>query len=323
MKVLTLILALGCMMSFGIIFHLGIQRDDITKSKIARGNLVVKEKGAPLLPLPATNLSSYRHVPENLMRQLFGNVSQAAGTKSHFKTSVEFGDTDYLDCDDSYCNINGRHIKKELISRTPRDLFTFLPPEGKFHESFRNPCWKQSDQNNETKLYCIPYFYIMGFTKCGTTDLQVLLTQHPLISSRWANVKESDFIDKNSMGRVTDFKSPVTQDPVSFQYWADSGQYRSTLPGTYNKIPGSHILVHGITLDADPQIVWDNEFWETFHPGRSEPPTTNADLISSIYSGSKMIVMLRDPIQRMRSFYQFYCLGRNVTSHSRQVQEFG
>lgn len=48
----------------------------------------------------------------------------------------------------------------------PRSL---LPPR------YRNPCW----QGAEGKLRCLPYFQILGVSKCGTTDLYHRLSKHP------------------------------------------------------------------------------------------------------------------------------------------------
>ena len=58
-------------------------------------------------------------------------------------------------------------LPREIIKETPEDMFTFLPPKKEFLKEFRNPCWKGRDLDNEEKLFCIPYFYIIGFTKCG------------------------------------------------------------------------------------------------------------------------------------------------------------
>ena len=58
-------------------------------------------------------------------------------------------------------------LLREMIKETPDDMFTFLPPESNFLKEFRNPCWKAKDLVGEEKLFCVPYFYIIGFTKCG------------------------------------------------------------------------------------------------------------------------------------------------------------
>ena len=32
--------------------------------------------------------------------------------------------------------------------------------------------------NGSERLLCLPYFYLAGFPKCGTTDLYLHMTQH-------------------------------------------------------------------------------------------------------------------------------------------------
>ena len=41
----------------------------------------------------------------------------------------------------------------------------------------RNPCW----WDEGGVLQCLPYFYIIGFSKCATTDMYRNLAQHPSI----------------------------------------------------------------------------------------------------------------------------------------------
>ena len=45
--------------------------------------------------------------------------------------------------------------------------FAILQKAPKFQPQFKNPCW-----HDENKLLrCLPYFYLIGAPKCGTTDL--------------------------------------------------------------------------------------------------------------------------------------------------------
>jgi len=76
---------------------------------------------------------------------------------------------------------------------------------------------------------------------------------------------------------------------------------------TYQEVKGTDVLFHGITMDATPSYVWDNEFWEKFHPGYKEPPVTTADTLAKLNPKTKFIFSLRDPINRMRSAYQYFC----------------
>ncbi|XP_063688882.1 carbohydrate sulfotransferase 15-like [Bolinopsis microptera] len=219
-----------------------------------------------------------------------------------------FGNPDKLYCDAEYCYANERKIKKEIIKETPEDMFTFLPPQKQFMKEFRNPCWKGKDLLGEDKLFCIPYFYIIGFTKCGTTDLFAILKNHTHVSSR--SGKETHYFDRLRRGRIIRMNRKPTRLPVSFLSWTNGGKFRQNLLSTYRKDNDSDVLFHGITMDATPSAVWDNEFWEVFHPGYREPPVTNPDVIATINPDTRIILSLRNPISRMQSAYQFFCAFR-------------
>jgi hypothetical protein len=53
------------------------------------------------------------------------------------------------------------------------DVFEQLPRS--FLRELRNPCW--GDLRGELK--CLPYYHILGVSKCGTTDLYNRLAKHP------------------------------------------------------------------------------------------------------------------------------------------------
>ena len=222
--------------------------------------------------------------------------------------SSEFGEPRGMGCDDSYCHLNGRYIKREIILENPKDMFTFLPPEEEFLKEFKNPCWKGQDISGRRTLFCLPYFFIIGFTKCGTTDLFAMLKSHYLIWSR--ATKETHFFDRTRRGRSPTMHRLPDAPPKSFMCFVNRGLYRDSLMRTFHQIEGTDVLFHGITMDATPSYVWDNEFWETFHPGYREPPVTNADTIAAINPKTKIIFSLRDPINRMRSAYQYFCSVR-------------
>ncbi|WAR27540.1 CHSTF-like protein [Mya arenaria] len=65
--------------------------------------------------------------------------------------------------------------------------FHFLP-------NHKNPCWRRIE-SNKTLTRCIPYFYLIGCEKCGSSDLWYRLLQHPEIA---ATDKETlHWINKN------------------------------------------------------------------------------------------------------------------------------
>ncbi|KAG1676849.1 hypothetical protein FOA52_010358 [Chlamydomonas sp. UWO 241] len=66
------------------------------------------------------------------------------------------------------------HAKHDAIVKASPDVFKALPEF--FSSRTKNPCWFQ----NKT-LRCIPYYHIIGVSKCGTTDIYNRLVKHPHI----------------------------------------------------------------------------------------------------------------------------------------------
>jgi N-acetylgalactosamine 4-sulfate 6-O-sulfotransferase len=52
------------------------------------------------------------------------------------------------------------------------DVFKLLPQQ--LNPQLRNPCWGGTGP----QMACLPYFNIIGVSKCGTTDLYRRLTLH-------------------------------------------------------------------------------------------------------------------------------------------------
>ena len=45
-----------------------------------------------------------------------------------------------------------------------------------FNSENRSPCW-----TTDNTLLCLPYFYVAGMPKCGTSDIWDKLMEHPKI----------------------------------------------------------------------------------------------------------------------------------------------
>ncbi|KAH9500528.1 APOB1 complementation factor [Bulinus truncatus] len=75
----------------------------------------------------------------------------------------------------------------------------FVSVDVKFIPDSRNPCWWDAGV-----LRCVPYFYIAGFSKSGTTDLYARLLQHQLLAG---TMKEKHWFDFNrfidGLGRLS------------------------------------------------------------------------------------------------------------------------
>ncbi|GLI66279.1 hypothetical protein VaNZ11_010037 [Volvox africanus] len=116
------------------------------------------------------------------------STASAAGSASTAANLPRFSDTSAPDYHTRYLapqlhpiELNAsehwrRHVRSpryELIQAQSPDIWKLLPPA--FDLRFKNPCWTQ-----EGRLRCIPFFHILGVSKCGTTDLYHRLSKHPL-----------------------------------------------------------------------------------------------------------------------------------------------
>ncbi|KAJ8024172.1 Carbohydrate sulfotransferase 15 [Holothuria leucospilota] len=70
---------------------------------------------------------------------------------------------------------NWRNLPTELYRLAP---FVFDTVPKQFAPEFRNPCWYAPDK----QLLCLPHFYLLGFPKCGTTDLWYKINNHPKVA---------------------------------------------------------------------------------------------------------------------------------------------
>jgi hypothetical protein len=66
------------------------------------------------------------------------------------------------------------YSKQEIQARFPR-IFDELPRSG-FDSRFKNPCWRRPAEHEEGgegagALACLPYAYVLGQPKSGTSDL--------------------------------------------------------------------------------------------------------------------------------------------------------
>lgn len=72
-----------------------------------------------------------------------------------------------------------RYYSKEQIQKRFPRIFAELPPQG-FDARYKNPCWHQRTKGTdaEGRLACLPYAYILGQPKSGTSDLYERMKSH-------------------------------------------------------------------------------------------------------------------------------------------------
>ena len=87
-----------------------------------------------------------------------------------------------------------KRVGREDVVDAGGDVFEQVPASG-FDKGFKNPCWcvqtlpwsnrgaeRCSRRQNATGVFCIPFFHIIGVSKCGTTDLFRRLSMHPHVA---------------------------------------------------------------------------------------------------------------------------------------------
>ncbi|KAI4812355.1 hypothetical protein KUCAC02_023753 [Chaenocephalus aceratus] len=108
------------------------------------------------------------------------------------------------------------------------------------------------------RLRCLPYFYIIGQPKCGTTDLFHRLLLHPEV--KFNILKEPHWWTRKRFG------------------------------------------------EASASTMWDNHAWRYLSSDRegAKPPFLTQDFIHTVQPGAKIIIILRDPVERLYSGYLYF-----------------
>ncbi|XP_052260668.1 carbohydrate sulfotransferase 15-like isoform X2 [Dreissena polymorpha] len=201
--------------------------------------------------------------------------------------------------------------KNEHSGEGTEDLMTLKPFS--FLKTYRNPCW-YGDAFNYTgddvagsprapariahRVFCLPYYYLVGAPKCGTTDLFIKMVQHPEVSR--SVPKEPHWVTRRRFFKDKKFHNISSY----FQIFS-----MATLQIVQSKLKnGYHPLVFG---DHSASTLWDNDFW-TILPqfaNLTEPPITAADVIHHLNPNAKIIAMLRNPTERLYSDYLFFNQG--------------
>ncbi|KAL3889980.1 hypothetical protein ACJMK2_002292 [Sinanodonta woodiana] len=90
----------------------------------------------------------------------------------------------------------------------------------------KNPCWF----NNEHFVVCLPYFYVIGAPKCGTTDLFAKISMHPEFIS--PIVKEPEWISYDRFEYLSSDLSIYLSNFAPIAYYVQrgykDGQYKGT-----------------------------------------------------------------------------------------------
>ncbi|XP_060065551.1 carbohydrate sulfotransferase 15-like [Ylistrum balloti] len=167
------------------------------------------------------------------------------------------------------------------------------------------------------RLRCLPYFQVIGQPKCGSTDLFWRIMRHK--DAFAPPIKELHWWSRNRQGKNVNFT-----DIIPFEQYTDmfdeAALHIEESPETedqdvkyYNKILG----------EASVSTFWENDDWYHYPENmyHEEPIYTNADYVRKLLPNSKLILLLRDPIDRLFSDYLYFNLGEKSSEafHQRMV----
>lgn len=203
------------------------------------------------------------------------------------------------------------HLVPEDIKRFAPRLFEVFPE--KFDDRFKNPCWYQG-----TTLRCVPYFYLIGMPKCGTTDLWDKIVQHPQVQGV---PKEPHWWARRRLGwKATPIHGPQVQKIRKMTGTGDDSSVEWYLNwfSTF-AVPSIQKSPDKVFGDGSVTTAWDlRGQWENLFPDADEPPYVLADLIHALQPQAKIVIILREPVSRQYSSY-LYCGGSNALGFHNNV----
>ncbi|XP_071815925.1 carbohydrate sulfotransferase 15-like [Apostichopus japonicus] len=177
-----------------------------------------------------------------------------------------------------------RYRKSKGNNSAPLKLYRLAPkifnevPDN-FLEQYENPCWRHKGSH----VYCLPYFYVIGMPKCGSSDLFDKLTSHPqIIRPKW---KEPGFWNK-----LHYIRQPHDLG-VYMEYFKD---FREAIQTSKRK------LITGDGTVASMWSLFDVQFLKD-GVGFGLP-----DVLKAIQPEAKFFIILRDPVERLFSDYHYF-----------------
>ncbi|XP_062587525.1 carbohydrate sulfotransferase 15-like [Saccostrea cucullata] len=183
----------------------------------------------------------------------------------------------------------------------------------KFLKNYKNPCWFQEVEENgsypaEMELRCFPYFHIFGVCKTGTTDLFFRLTRHPQILNNYGLLnKETWYWSWRRYGQGSINGTKITLDQFSTIF--SRPKMRETKISVVDWSQYSDL----ITGHGDPMDFWDHNHWREIPqnaPYHKSPKFLTPHLVKHVQPNIKLILLLREPAERLYSHYYHGQYGR-------------
>ncbi|ELU06771.1 hypothetical protein CAPTEDRAFT_84325, partial [Capitella teleta] len=163
------------------------------------------------------------------------------------------------------------------------------------------------DPRRTWRLRCYPHYFVIGAPKSGTTELYDVMLRHPDIVP--AARKEPEFWNDRKFGRI--------MNPVAFQchvrdyldlFDEAAEQIRMRKRSMNGNWVNPAVVGYFISGDHTPDTLFDigdpGDYPQ--HPVSLTPWRTNADLLWAANPTSRLVVILRNPIDRALSQYKIH-----------------
>ncbi|XP_033121630.1 uncharacterized protein LOC117120700 isoform X2 [Anneissia japonica] len=190
-----------------------------------------------------------------------------------------------------------------IIKEKNQELFLQVPST--FLAEYKTPCW----YNGSDHLICLPYFYIVGFPKCGTTDLWDKIIQHPhVVATKFKEYQWwSRRYERRGRSPVETFAGGDHYQPSSLEWYLSSiGESTFQTIRNMKPIRPSQTVHPAIFGDASMTTGWFlPSTWLADFEVEGNLIATTADLIYALTPSAKIMFMLRDPVERLYSGYIF------------------
>ncbi|KAL7869776.1 hypothetical protein AOLI_G00137640 [Acnodon oligacanthus] len=185
-----------------------------------------------------------------------------------------------------------------LYSRQSRATFQYLRSSFRKHLLFRD--------GKFFRIRCLPFFYIIGQPKCGTTDLYDRLRLHPDI--RVTTLKEPHWWTRKRFGIIRPSDGLHARYPVEDYldlFDLPAHQIQDRLLANSSRSSNQANIIIG---EASASTMWDNNAWAYFYDNATEgePPFLIQDFIHALQPEARFIAILRDPVERLYSDYLYF-----------------
>ncbi|KDD72994.1 hypothetical protein H632_c2653p0, partial [Helicosporidium sp. ATCC 50920] len=176
-----------------------------------------------------------------------------------------------------------RRVRKAVWDAAP-DVFERLSP---YLDSHKSPCFRDAQRPSQIK--CLPYFSITGVSKCGTTDIY------------------------NKMIKLPGFQRVRIKGP---HFWDQDHRTTTEYLALYDKLA---IRTQDVACDASTATFSISPFGVR---GHRSPKVSMAEVLKAVQPQSKVVVMVRNPVDRMYSAYYYYGCGYGAPGSVFSPQKF-